>query len=103
MKKPISPTLFVKKAFLLAFAADSFSNQWPIKRYELTPTSSQNIYIEIRLFATKHRNVDSLSELINSVDIRTKSLLKKATHVTVKLAFTPLTYLTGFYDPANLE
>ena len=32
IKNPISPTLFVRKAFLLAFAAESFSNQCPINR-----------------------------------------------------------------------
>ena len=32
IKNPMSPTLFVKKAFLLAFAAESFSNQWPISK-----------------------------------------------------------------------
>ena len=43
MKNPISPTLFVKKAFLLASAAECFSNQWPMSKYELTPTNSQKI------------------------------------------------------------
>ena len=62
-----------------------------------------HITIEITLFATKHRDIDLLNELINRVDSKAKSFLKKATHVTVTLAFTPLTYLTGFYDPANLE
>ena len=51
IKNPISPTLFVKNAFLLASAALSFSNQCPISKYELTPTSSHDIYIEIRLSA----------------------------------------------------
>ena len=60
-----------------------------------------HINIEIRLFATKNREIDLLNELINRIDSRAKSLLKKAAHVTVKLEFTPLTYLTGFYDPAN--
>jgi len=60
-----------------------------------------HINIEIRLFATKNRDIDLLYELINRVDSRAKALLKKAAHVTVKLKFTPLTYLTGFYDPAN--
>ena len=32
IKKPMSPTRFVRKAFLLAFAAESFSNQCPIRR-----------------------------------------------------------------------
>ena len=60
-----------------------------------------HINIEIRLFATKNRDIDLLDELINRVDSRAKALLKKAAHVTVKLEFTPLTYLTGFYDPSN--
>ena len=60
-----------------------------------------HINIEIRLFATKHRDSALLNELINRVDFKVKSVLKKAAHVTVKLEFTPLTYLTGFYDPAN--
>ena len=60
-----------------------------------------HITIEIILFAAKHRDSGLLNELINRVDSRAKSLLKKAAHVTVKLEFTPLTYLTGFYDPAN--
>ena len=62
-----------------------------------------HINIEITLFATKHRDFDLSNEAINRVDSKAKSFLKKATHVTVTLAFTPLTYLTGFYDPANLE
>ena len=60
-----------------------------------------HINIEIRLFATKHRDSALLNELINRVDFKVKSFLKKAAHVTVKLEFTPLTYLTSFYDPAN--
>ena len=60
-----------------------------------------HINIEIRLFATKHRDVNLLNELIIRIDNKAKSLLQKAAHVTVKLEFTPLTYLTGFYDPAN--
>ena len=59
--------------------------------------------IEIRLFAAKNRDIDLLHELINRFNSRTKSFLKKAAHVTVKLEFTPLTYLTGFYDPANSD
>ena len=60
-----------------------------------------HINIEIRLFATKNRDIDLLNELINRVDSRAKSSLEKAAHVTVRLEFTPVTYLTGFYDPAN--
>ena len=32
IKKPISPTRFVRKAFLAASAAEAFSNQWPINK-----------------------------------------------------------------------
>jgi hypothetical protein len=60
-----------------------------------------HINIEIRLFATKHRDINLPNELIIRIDNKAKSLLQKAAHVTVKLEFTPLTYLTGFYDPAN--
>ena len=60
-----------------------------------------HINIEIRMFATKHRNIDLLNELIKRIDSSAKSLLRKAAHVTVKLEFTPLPYVTGFYDPAN--
>ena len=60
-----------------------------------------HINIEIRLFATKHRDIDLLNELIIRIDNKAKSFLQKAAHVTVKLEFTPLTYLTEFYDPAN--
>ena len=50
MNIPISPTRFVRKAFLHAFAAEFFSNQKPINKYELKPTNSQNKYIIIKLF-----------------------------------------------------
>ena len=62
-----------------------------------------HINIEITIFATKHRDIDLLNDLINRVDSKAKSFLKNATHVTDKLALPPLTYLTGFYDTANLE
>ena len=62
-----------------------------------------HINIEIRLFATKHRDIDLLNELISRVDSRAKSLLKKAAHVTVKSKFTPHKYLTGFQNPANSD
>jgi hypothetical protein len=60
-----------------------------------------HINIEVRMFATKHRDIGLLNELINRIDRRAKSALKKGAHVTVKLDFTPVTYLTGFYDPTN--
>ena len=40
-KSPKSPTRVVKKAFFPALAAEGFSNQKPINRYEQSPTSSQ--------------------------------------------------------------
>ena len=60
-----------------------------------------HINIEVIMFATKHRDIGLLNELINRIDLRAKSALKKGAHVTVKLDFTPVTYLTGFYDPTN--
>ena len=36
-----------------------------------------HINIEIRLFANKNRDIDLLNELINRIDSRAKSLLKK--------------------------
>ena len=62
-----------------------------------------HINIEVRLFATKNRDIDLLNKLIIRIDSRAKLFLKKAAHVTVKLEFTPLTYLTGYYDPANSD
>ena len=38
-------------------------------------------------------------QLISRVDQKAKSLMKSAAHVTVKLEFSPVTYLTDFYDP----
>ena len=58
-----------------------------------------HINIEIRMFATKERNVEFSNQLISRVDQKAKSLMKSAAHVTVKLEFSPVTYLTGFYDP----
>ena len=48
MNIPISPTLLVKNALLAARGGLSFSNQKPMRRKELKPTNSQNIYIMIR-------------------------------------------------------
>ena len=40
IRKPKSPTRFVMKAFLPAFAAEFFRNQNPISRYDARPTPS---------------------------------------------------------------
>ena len=59
-----------------------------------------HINIELRMYATKERDIDLINQLITRVDHETKSLMKSAAHVTVKLNFTPLPYLTGFFDPS---
>ncbi|MDB0016448.1 hypothetical protein N9E28_02745, partial [Alphaproteobacteria bacterium] len=58
---------------------------------------SQNI--ELRMFASKERDIEFSNQLISRVDQKAKSLMKSAAHVTVKLEFSPVTYLTGFHDP----
>src|SRR6266513_2469597 len=50
--KPKSPMRLVMNAFLAASAADGRLNQWPIRRYELTPTNSQKMNIITKLFAS---------------------------------------------------
>ena len=51
------------------------------------------------MFASKERDLEFSNQLISRVDQKAKSLMKSAAHVTVKLEFSPVTYLTGFYDP----
>ncbi len=58
-----------------------------------------HLNIELRMFATKERNVDFSNQLISKVDQKAKSLMDSAAHVTVKLEFSPVTYLTSFHDP----
>ena len=58
-----------------------------------------HLNIELRMFASKERNVEFSNELISKVYQKAKLLMKSAAHVTVKLEFSPLTYLTGFHDP----
>ena len=58
-----------------------------------------HLNIELRMFATKERDVEFSSQLVSRVDKKAKSLMKSAAHVTVKLEFSPVTYLTGFHDP----
>ena len=50
--KPKSPIRVVINAFLPASAADFFSNQNPINRYEVNPTSSQKMKIMKKLLAS---------------------------------------------------
>ena len=60
-----------------------------------------HINIELRMYATKERDIELINELTTKVDQKTKSLMRSAAHVTVKLDFTPLPYLTGFFDPLD--
>lgn len=59
-----------------------------------------HINIELRMYATKERDIELVNQLIKRVDQKTKSLMNSAGHVTVKFDFTPLPYLTGFFDPS---
>ncbi len=61
-----------------------------------------HLNIELRMFATKERNVEFSKQLISRVDQKAKSLMKSASYVTVKLEFSPVTYLTGFMIPQKL-
>ena len=58
-----------------------------------------HLNIELRMFASKERDVDFSNQLISRVDQKAKLLMKSSAHVTVKLEFSPVTYLTGFHDP----
>ena len=58
-----------------------------------------HLNVELRMFASKERGVEFSNQLISKVDQKAKSLMKSAAHVTVKLEFSPVTYLTGFHDP----
>ena len=58
-----------------------------------------HLNIELRMFAKKERDVEFSKQLISRVDQKAKSLMKSAAHVTIKLEFSPVTYLTDFYDP----
>ena len=59
-----------------------------------------HVNIELRMYATKERDIELTNRLITRVDQETKSFMKSAAYVTVKLDFTPLPYLTGFFDPS---
>ena len=58
-----------------------------------------HLNIELRMFASKERDVEFSNQLISRVDQKAKLLMKSAAHVTVKLEFSPVTYLTGFHNP----
>ncbi len=60
-----------------------------------------HVNIELRMFASKERDVDFSNQLISRVDQKAKLLMKSAAHVTVKLEFSPVTYLTGFHNPKS--
>ena len=62
-----------------------------------------HLNIELRMFASKERDLEFSNQLISRVDQKAKSLMKSAAHVTVKLEFSPVTYLTDFYDPEATE
>ena len=59
-RKPRSPIRLVINAFLPASAAESFSYQKPISKYELKPTSSQNTYIKSMLFASTMPSIEKV-------------------------------------------
>ena len=58
-----------------------------------------HLNVELRMFASKERDVEFSKQLLSRVNQKAKSLMKSAAHVTVKLEFSPITYVTGFYDP----
>ena len=47
------------------------------------------------MFASKERDVE-FSKQLRSGEPKKQSLMKSAAHVTVKLEFSPVTYVTGF-------
>ena len=53
------------------------------------------------MFASKERDVEFSNQLISRVDQKAKLLMKSAAHVTVKLEFSPVTYVTGFHNPKS--
>ena len=59
--KPKSPMRFVRNALLAAAAAVSRVCQWPMSRYELTPTSSQKMNIIAKLFARTMPSIENMN------------------------------------------
>ena len=58
-----------------------------------------HLNVELRMFASKERDVEFSKQLLSRVNQKAKSLMKSAAHVTVKLEFSPVTYVTGFQYP----
>ena len=57
MSKPTSPMRVVMNAFFAASAAERRSHQWPMSRYEPSPTSSQAMYRKSRLSARTRASI----------------------------------------------
>ena len=64
--KKTSPTLVTRKAFLAAEAADGFSYQNPINRYEQTPINSQKININRNELATTSPYIAAMNKDISA-------------------------------------
>ena len=58
-----------------------------------------HLNVEIRMLASKERDLEFSNELISRVNQKAKSLMTSAALVPVTLEFSPVTYVTGFYDP----
>ena len=52
-----------------------------------------HLNIELRMFASKERDLEFSNQLISRVDQKAKSLMKSAAHVTVKLEFLSLIHI----------
>ena len=61
ISSPTSPIRVVTKAFLAASRAEGRSHQYPINRYEQSPTSSQETYRMIRLFASTSPSIAAVN------------------------------------------
>src|SRR6266478_666775 len=59
--KPTSPMRVVMNAFMAAFELARSSCQWPMRRYEATPTPSQPISICIRLLAMTRLSIEPVN------------------------------------------
>ncbi len=60
--KPKSPTRLVRKAFFAASAAEFFSYQWPMRRKELSPTSSQKMKVMMKFEARTMPVIENMKE-----------------------------------------
>ena len=59
---PKSPMRFVMNAFFAASAAASRSNQWPMSKYEATPTNSQKMNIITKLLASTMPSIANMKK-----------------------------------------